>query len=79
VIHHVNECLRALLAASAGDDPPELSFEAPTAAWAAEAGHPVLNLFLYDVREHLDARLADWSDLRDDAGRVVGRRPPTRR
>ena len=76
VIHHVDQCLRALL--SGPDGAPAISFDVPTPGWAAEVAPPALNLFLYDVREYVDARAADWEDVRDGAGRVLGRRPPTR-
>jgi hypothetical protein len=38
-----------------------------------------LNLFLAEVREDTRALSADWDDVRDTAGTLLGRRPPARR
>ncbi|MGC9665886.1 Pvc16 family protein [Planosporangium sp. 12N6] len=44
-----------------------------------EDGHDVLNLFLAEVREDSRGVAADWDDVRDEHGILLGRRPPTRR
>ena len=54
-----------------------VSFAAPEGSWAPET--PTLNAFLSQVHEDLQARVAHWTDLRDDRNRVVGRQPPLRR
>jgi hypothetical protein len=40
---------------------------------------PLLNAFLREIREDLDARAGGWIDQRDETGRVVGRFPTPRR
>jgi hypothetical protein len=44
-----------------------------------ERGCDVLNLFLAEVRQDTRAMSADWDDVRDEGGLLVGRRPPARR
>lgn len=78
MIHDVDTALRRLLTASLEDEKAEVAFDAPTAAWAAGQDRPAVNLFLYDVREEAEGRTGDWTDVRDDDGRVVGRQPPAR-
>jgi len=57
-----------------------VSFEAPCLAWVdAPPGKQVVNAFLYNLREEPDGRAADWEDVRDERGRVLGRQPPARR
>jgi hypothetical protein len=57
-----------------------VSTDSPTAEWAHAARKAAtVNLFLYDVREDLTGRGADWDDIRDERGRVVARQPPPRR
>jgi hypothetical protein len=61
-------------------DGTTVSFEAPSPAWAdAPPGKQVVNAFLYDIREEREGRGADWEDVRDEHGRVIGRQPPPRR
>ena len=40
---------------------------------------PLLALYLHEVREEGEVTPADWSGLRGDDGRLVGRLPPQRR
>ena len=57
-----------------------VSFEAPSPAWVdAPPGKQVVNAILYHVREEPDGRGADWDDVRDEQGRLLGRQPPPRR
>jgi len=79
VIEDVDGSLRKLLSESISDERAVVSFDAPTQEWASKLKGPVVNLFLYDVREDLDGRRADWDDVRSAEGRVVGRQPPARR
>ncbi|WP_042415268.1 Pvc16 family protein [Streptacidiphilus anmyonensis] len=55
-------------------------FDAPQADWSArDPDTPFIGLFLYDVRGHgQDLSASGWTQVRDDDGRVVGRRPATR-
>jgi len=75
----VDASLAAMLT-QALPDGTTVSFEAPAPAWAdSPPGKQVVNAFLYDIREERDGRNADWADIRDERGRVVGRQPPPRR
>jgi Pvc16 N-terminal domain len=78
VIHEVDEALRALLRDEAlpGTD-VEVSFEAPTKEWAAKRNAPVVDVYLYDIREDMRRREAGRIDRVDD-GRVVDRVKPLR-
>ncbi len=71
MIGEVNRALRAVLT-------PALPTGLPI-RFAAPAPEPGLYLFLADVREDEGAGGTDWEDIRDATGRVVARRPPTRR
>jgi hypothetical protein len=80
VIDDVDRSLRALLGAHVGG--ADVAFDAPTPEWAAGvagAKRPVLSLFLHAVDEDVAVRRADWDDVREADGRVVGRQPPLRR
>lgn len=77
VISAANASLGVLLAECL-PEPGAVRFSVPPAPAGQPAG-PALHLILYDVREDPQGRLADWLDVRDAAGRVVGRRRPPRR
>jgi hypothetical protein len=79
VIDEVDECLRSLLERALGDDKAAIAFDPPSAEWVAGLDGPLLDLFLYDVREELGGRTGDWEDVRDDRGVVTARRAPARR
>jgi hypothetical protein len=84
VLNDVDQSLRSLLQAAVaatgnGDDPPPVSFAPPTPEWAGAQDGPVLNLFLYDVREDLDGQTGDEIDIRGADGKVIGRLPPPRK
>ena len=51
----------------------DVVFDAPTREWAATLSKPTVSVFLYDIREAKDARLADWYQ---EPGQEV--RPPLR-
>ncbi|WP_261569924.1 DUF4255 domain-containing protein [Frankia gtarii] len=72
--------LAALLAAEgvAGGD-TEVLFDAPSRDWAARRSGPCVDAFLYDIREDIGRREIAFEQVRDDAGRIVARRPPPRR
>jgi hypothetical protein len=73
----------ASLAAMLTQQLPEgttVSLEAPSTSWLeAPPGKQVVSAFLYDIREEPDGRGADWTDVRDETGKVIGRQPPMRR
>jgi uncharacterized protein DUF4255 len=79
VLDHVDASLAAMLTRHLPDG-TTVSFEAPCPAWVdAPPGKQVVNAFLYSLREEMDGRAADWEDVRDERGRVLGRQPPPRR
>ncbi len=80
MIADVDAALRSLLLATAlqrtGVD---VVFEAPTRSWAENIAGGVVDAYLWEVREDMTRRQNDWEDIRNDDGRVVGRRPPLHR
>ena len=80
MIHDVDESLRALVRRDAvNGSGVEVAFDAPTKDWVARRNSPVVNLYLYDIREDTTRRQTSWEDVRDENGRVVDRRLPPRR
>lgn len=80
MIHDVDESLRALVRRDAlNGSGVEVAFEAPTKEWVARRNAPVVNLYLYDIREDLSRRETSWEEVRDESGRVTERRLPPRR
>jgi len=80
MIHDVDESLRALVKRDAvNGSGVEIAFDAPTKEWVARRNAPVVDLYLYDIREDTTRRQTSWEDVRDEAGRVTGRRLPPRR
>ena len=80
MIHDVDESLRALVRRDAlNGSGVEVAFDAPTKDWVARRNSPVVNLYLYDIREDLSRRDTAWIDVRGDDGRVKERRLPPRR
>ena len=75
MIADVNRAVSGLLAPLL---PPgcEVVFRAPG---EPEGDGPALVWFLADIREDEKSAETDWADVRDESGRVVGRRPPVRR
>jgi hypothetical protein len=80
MIHDVDESLRALVQRDAlNGSGVDVAFDAPTKDWVARRNAPVVNLYLYDIREDLSRRDTAWVDVRGDDGRVKERRLPPRR
>jgi hypothetical protein len=80
MIHDVDESLRALVRGQAlNGSGVELAFDAPTRDWVARRNAPVVDMYLYDIREDTSRRQTAWEEVRDDDGRVTGRRLPPRR
>lgn len=80
VVADLDASLRALLKrelAAQGYDGVEFSFEAPSREWSGQLSVPTVNLFLYDLRESEEHRLADW-ETRTGPGGPVDVRPPMR-
>ena len=80
MIHDVDESLRALVKRDAlNDSGVDVAFDAPTREWVAKRSAPVVDMYLYDIREDTSRRQTSWEDVRDESGRVTGRRLPPRR
>lgn len=80
MIHEVDEAVRALIQRNVIDGTSvDISFEAPTREWAAKRTNPTINVYLYDIREDVSRRQVQFEEIRDDQGRVVERRQPSRR
>ena len=80
MIHDVDESLRSLVKRDAlNGSGVEVAFEAPTRDWVAKRNAPMVDMYLYDIREDTTRRQTSWEDVRDEAGRVTGRRLPPRR
>ncbi|MER5490173.1 DUF4255 domain-containing protein [Streptomyces sp. NPDC002490] len=79
MIHEVDEVLKALLRGGAlSESGIEVAFEAPTRDWAARRNAPVVNAYLYDIREDVDRRQRGQVAVRDADDVVVKRRQPPR-
>ena len=80
MISDVDASLSALLRAEAlqGTE-TEVVFDAPTTDWASRrSGGPVVDVFLYDIREDPARRDIAMQPQRDMTGRITGRRPGIR-
>ena len=79
MIHEVDETLRLLMRQEAlqGAD-IDILFETPTKEWASRRNTPTIDVFLYDIREDLGRREEGVIALRDEQGKVTGRRRPPR-
>ncbi|MFH8349136.1 DUF4255 domain-containing protein [Streptomyces sp. NPDC018045] len=79
MIHEVDEVLKGLIGggalAGAGID---VSFDVPTRDWAGRRNAPVVNAYLYDIREDVARRQRGRTALRDERDIVVRRRRPPR-
>ncbi|GKQ38922.1 DUF4255 domain-containing protein [Streptomyces sp. A012304] len=79
MIHEVDEVLKGLLGSGAlTGSGIDVSFEAPTRDWAARRNAPVINAYLYDIREDVTRRQRGQMSVRDDRDIVVRRRQPPR-
>ncbi|MFK8906487.1 DUF4255 domain-containing protein, partial [Streptomyces sp. YS-3] len=79
MIHEVDEVLKNLLGGGAlAGSGIDVSFEAPTRDWAARRNAPVVNTYLYDIREDTERRQRGRLPVRDERDIVVRRRRPPR-
>ncbi|MEU9590245.1 DUF4255 domain-containing protein [Streptomyces sp. NPDC048193] len=79
MIHEVDEVLKTLLGGGAlAGSGIDVSFEAPTRDWAARRNGPVVNTYLYDIREDVARRQRGQMAVRDEHDIVVRRRQPPR-
>ena len=79
MIHEVDETLRGIVKRDVinGSD-IEVVFDAPTKDWASRRNTPTIDIYLYDIREDTKRRQAGLMDIRDETGRITGRRPMPR-
>jgi hypothetical protein len=79
VIPEIDEALVGLLRSRAvsGND-VEVTFEAPTSAWAAGRNAPTINAYLYNIREETARREYGMIAMRDESGIVIEQRRPLR-
>ncbi|MER7057309.1 MULTISPECIES: DUF4255 domain-containing protein [unclassified Streptomyces] len=79
MIHEVDEVVKSLLGSGtltgSGID---VAFEAPTRDWAARRNAPVVNAYLYDIREDVTRRHRGQISVRDERDIVVRHRRPPR-
>ncbi|WP_217146377.1 DUF4255 domain-containing protein [Streptomyces sp. AC627_RSS907] len=79
MIHEVDEVLKGLLGGGAlKGSGIDVSFEAPTRDWAARRNAPVVNSYLYDIREDVGRRQRGHVPVHDERDIVVRRRRPPR-
>src|SRR6476469_2327772 len=80
MISDVDASLSALLRAEAlNGTETEVVFDAPTTEWSSRrSGGPVVDVFLYDIREDPTRRDMAMQPQRDLTGRITGRRPGVR-
>jgi hypothetical protein len=79
VIHEVDETLRQIVRRDVinGSD-VEVVFDAPTKDWASRRNTPTIDIYLYDIREDLKRRQSGLVDIRDEHGKITGKRPMPR-
>jgi hypothetical protein len=77
MIHEVDDVLRRLVKALCGTD-VEVAFDAPTKDWAARRNSPMVNVYLYDIREDLRRRQRGLLNEYGPNGTVVARHRPPR-
>ncbi|GGV37360.1 hypothetical protein GCM10010245_59480 [Streptomyces spectabilis] len=78
-MHEVDEVLKGLIGGGAlAGSGIDVSFDVPTRDWAARRNAPVVNAYLYDIREDVSRRQRGRTSLRDDRAVVVRHRRPPR-
>lgn len=78
MIDDIDESLQRLLAGEAlNGSGVEVAFDAPTRDWAARRTGPMVDLYLYDVREDVARRQGGYERVREN-GMVAARRPAPR-
>ena len=79
MISDVDASLSALLETEAlNGSETRIVFDAPTTEWAARRSGPMVDVFLYDIREDVGRRDIAAVPERDQSGRIIGRRPGVR-
>ncbi|MDP9950779.1 hypothetical protein J2S51_003533 [Streptomyces sp. DSM 41269] len=79
MIHEVDDVLRSLIRAEVLEGRQiAVVFDAPTREWAAKVNAPMVNLYLYDIREDMRRRERGLHNEYDERGAIVARRRPPR-
>ncbi|MFG2625319.1 DUF4255 domain-containing protein [Streptomyces sp. NPDC048473] len=79
MIHEVDDVLRALIRAEVLEGGQiAVVFDAPTREWAAKVNAPMVNLYLYDIREDMRRRERGLHNEYDERGAIIARRRPPR-
>lgn len=82
MIEDVDRALRTLVERDAlAGSGVDVSFEAPSKAWAARRNSPTVDVYLYDIREDVERRPGGYEEIRrnvDGRDVVVDRRMPPR-
>jgi len=80
MIDELDEALRQLILDRGrfDENTVAISFEQPTGDWAAGLTRPTINCYLYDIRENLELRSAEWLVEEDGNGRASRRLAPKR-
>jgi hypothetical protein len=80
MIADVDASLRSLLRATAlHGSKVDVVFDSPTRTWADQVAEDVVDAYLWEIREDGARSHGDWEDVRNEQGRVTGRRPPLHR
>ncbi|MDQ1653727.1 MAG: hypothetical protein QOI35_2927 [Cryptosporangiaceae bacterium] len=80
MILETDKALLAMLRAEAlGEAPVSVAFDAPNRPWIQAVKGVAINLYLFDIRENVQRRDVMYSEIRDEDGKVIERRPPVRR
>jgi hypothetical protein len=76
VIHEVDGLLRELIEAEVSNgEQIEVAFDAPDKEWASRRTQPTVDVYLYDVRKDVTRNDFGSVVVREDNGRISGRRP----
>jgi len=80
MINDLDETLKQLMISKAGLDQSQVSinFEAPNREWASHQSKPVVNFYLYNIKENHELRGTDWAITRDSKGIATKKKAPLR-
>jgi hypothetical protein len=80
MINDLDETLKQLMITKAGLDQSQvsISFAAPSKEWASHQSRPVVNFYLYDVKENHELRGLDWSVSSDSKRIATKKKTPPR-
>lgn len=80
MINDLDESIKQLMVSKAGLDQSQvsISFEAPNREWASHQSRPVVNFYLYDIKENHELRGLEWSVTHDNKGTATRKKDPLR-